>query len=71
MAYIHCKHCCPCCSNAEKPSEKAKGMFSQLLFIFLVLLFFVRVGQLQSSQPGDNTSPGNNIDRPASRTVSN
>lgn len=62
MSYIHCKHCCPCCS-AEKPSEKAKGMFSQLIFIVLVLLFFVRVGQLQSNQPGD-TQPTNNIDRP-------
>jgi hypothetical protein len=70
MSYIHCKHCCPCCSNAEKPSEKAKGMGAQLIVICVILFFFVRVGQLQNSQPVD-TQPANLIDRTTPRTVSN
>jgi hypothetical protein len=68
MSSVHCKHCCPCCST-EKPSEKAKGMGSQLIVIFVILLFFVRVGQLQNEKQVD-TQPANTIDRPIPSSVS-
>ena len=65
MSYIHCKHCCPCCSG-QKSAEKDQGIGSQLILIFAILLFFVVFGQFQSNR-FRGTQPENTIDNSISR----
>lgn len=55
MSCSNCKQCCPCCKgesekSPEKPPEKSSGFHLELILVFFVLFFMVRVAQSENNQ---------------------